>query len=227
MLIHGRQDIQLDVGDSVNLEEDAPMHDWRDSYMLQSEDVARYVEDPALLGKSRATRDVYPCLRNVLRAHDARSVLDVGCNAGYTYDWLQNHMGNTLQYTGIDINEKIVEEARAMHGPEVPFHTYDLFDLKDDPTHRADVVFCSRVLIHLPDLKSAIRALHAACNKALLVTVKIGPLDRLVRYNLIDRETKQPTGEFFYLRTITTQVLDSVGMRYRLHPTGEYTTVEF
>ena len=226
MLAHGKQRYKLDISDSVNID-DAPMTDWRDSYMLQSEDVVRYVDDPQRLLKHRATREIYPCLRNILLAHNAKSILDVGCNAGYTYDWLVDNLDRMVRYTGLDIHDTMVDEAQALHPPEVPFYTYDLYDLKDDMKHRADVVFCSRVLIHLPDFREAIEALYAACNKALVVTIKLGDFDRVVKYKVIDRDTRKATGEFFYLRTISYKTLDSLGMGYRVHSTGEYTTVEF
>lgn len=68
-----------------------------------------------------------------------RSLLEVGAGAGHLCDFLLER-GAGAEYHGIDLSERMVEEARRLH-PEVSFEVRDL--LTDPPSRRYDVVFVS------------------------------------------------------------------------------------
>ena len=84
-------------------------------------------------------------LQNELREGD--SLLDVGCYLGDIADFCED-------YTGVDINVDSVEMAKSFH-PKKNFYVGDVFSLEG----AYDVVFCSRVLIHLPDFEKALKRL--------------------------------------------------------------------
>ena len=72
-----------------------------------------------------------------------RALLDVGCGLGDLLIYLERR-GLPVEYTGVDIVEKMVQAARDQH-PEARFVHADLF--ADDPfgDERFDVVFCSGI----------------------------------------------------------------------------------
>jgi SAM-dependent methyltransferase len=187
---------------------------WRDSYMLQSENVRDYITDPSALDRTSNNR-VYHKLLDTMRECDARCILDVGCNAGYMYDYLLSAYKQDFGYVGVDINARMIDEAIALHNDRCEFVVADLFNLPE--SYLFDVVFCARVLIHLPDFEKAVRALYDATRKALVLTLKIAPTDKCDRYAVDD--------SMYYLRAVSTATLDRIGIDYTVHDTGKYKTV--
>jgi 2-polyprenyl-3-methyl-5-hydroxy-6-metoxy-1,4-benzoquinol methylase len=118
------------------------------------------------------------------------SVLDVGCGQGRLCLELFPKGG---PYTGVDINEEEIEIAKAGL-PEVDFRVMDLYDLKGE----WDVVICSRVLIHLPDFKGAMKVLLDCAKKYVVLIVGIS----------IDRAEDEGGVHF---RTFSGRTLESVG----------------
>lgn len=104
------------------------------------------------------------------------SILDVGCYAGYARDFFRNNDN----YLGIDLFPEHIELAREYH-PDCPdkFKVGDLFELED----KADVVVCSRVLIHIPNFKEAVAKLIAAANRLVVAVIKIEPVGRCERFS--------------------------------------------
>ena len=99
-------------------------------------------------------------LQEVWNEH--QTLLDVGCNIGNIY----RALGKPRNYIGIDICEAYISQARKEH-PEARFEVADLFDLK----YSADIVLCSRVLMHLDNFMDAIQHLKRAGRCVLFVPV--------------------------------------------------------
>jgi 2-polyprenyl-3-methyl-5-hydroxy-6-metoxy-1,4-benzoquinol methylase len=100
-------------------------------------------------------------LQELLKPED--ELLDVGCCQGHLYHYLKHP-----KYTGIDLFPENIAEARNLH-PAGKFEVMDLFDLKGS----WDVVFCSRVLIHVPNFHKAVAILRAAARKHCIITLPI------------------------------------------------------
>lgn len=133
---------------------DAKMLDWRETFMLQSENT-----------RLKKVEDCLQEAKKFLREED--SLLDVGCGRGYTYELLGHK-----KYFGVDLNEDEVGRARSSF-PLAKFEVANLFDL----TEQHDVVLCSRVLIHIAPLEGAIRKLQSLSKRLLLLIMKVGPDD--------------------------------------------------
>ena len=73
-----------------------------------------------------------------------RSILDVGCGVGELLGFLQDK-GVAAEYTGVDILEKMVEEARRRH-PGGRFLCADIFESPCPLEQTYDVVYCSGTL---------------------------------------------------------------------------------
>lgn len=67
---------------------------------------------------------------------DGRPVWDLGCGPGQTAIYLKN-LG--VEISGLDLSERILEEARALH-PEIHFRKGDLLDLEFEDDSVAAVV---------------------------------------------------------------------------------------
>jgi trans-aconitate methyltransferase len=196
--------------------EDMIGDDWRESFMLQSENVSRYIDDPKH-GSRKLLKGPFPILKAQIQKHCARSVLDVGCNLGYTYDWLK-YAGIDIEYTGIDINPDMIAEAEKRHTQPGPvFDVADLFTMGQG--YAADVVFCSRVLIHLPDFQEAVRKLHALAHRSLVLVLLVDGVESCTRYRTTD--------SFYYLRAVTPAMLKATGLKHTVHPHGRYSVVVF
>jgi ubiquinone/menaquinone biosynthesis C-methylase UbiE len=90
------------------------------------------------------------------------TILDAGCGIADLY----RRVGN---YTGIDINPENITEARKTY-PDADLRVGDIFKLAD----LWDVVWCSRVLLHLPNLEKNIDYLKSLARKYVFVLVPIG-----------------------------------------------------
>jgi SAM-dependent methyltransferase len=70
-----------------------------------------------------------------------KTLLDVGCGLGDLWAFLKDR-GIGVDYTGVDILEKMVALARSRH-PEARFQCADVFSEDPFGARRFDVVFCS------------------------------------------------------------------------------------
>jgi len=96
--------------------------------------------------------------------------LDVGCNRGYVYDLIAREL-KQFYYTGIDINPDLIEDAKKFHKQlNCEFEVGDIYD----KLPKADIVLCSRLIIHLDDPKSAVEGLLRAAQRKLVLFVGVG-----------------------------------------------------
>jgi SAM-dependent methyltransferase len=103
------------------------------------------------------------------------SLLDVGCGYGGLYQYAKDH-GIALTYTGLDVVESMVGEARARHG-ECSFLQGDILDLQDE---RFDYVVCNGILTQKLDVPGllmddfaarVIRQMFALCSIGIAFNV--------------------------------------------------------
>jgi len=81
-------------------------------------------------------------------------ILDMGCGMGYLGSVLLPLLPEGSTYTGIDIGEKLLDEAQAIFSnySNVDFILQDLNEY--EPTEKYDLVICQCVLIHIPSPQS-------------------------------------------------------------------------
>ena len=128
-------------------------------------------------------------------------LLDVGCGQGH----LSHHLKHP-KYSGIDLFPENIAEARSRHDGK--FEVGNLFDLKG----QWDVIFCSRVLIHVPNFELAVKTLRSCARKYCLVTLPLG----------IDSCELEKDGPYF--RTFSRATIDATGpIEVREHT--QYSTV--
>ena len=127
-------------------------------------------------------------------------LLDAGCFKGHLYEALHHQ-----RYTGIDLFYDNIKEAR-QNFPGVRFEQKDLFDLKG----KWDVVFCCRVLMHIPRFRDAISILRRCARKKLIVVLPIGDDAMLL---------EDVEGGRVYFRTFSEGMIQDTGGTVRLrHP---------
>lgn len=110
-------------------------------------------------------------VKRLLEKNPNQSVIDIGCFNGYAHNWLAQHCRVTFGYYGIDLNTAAIAYARE-HNTGVHYDVVDLFDLPE--LGRAyDIVFCSRVLIHIENWQEALAALVSVAKIAVVLVVKL------------------------------------------------------
>jgi ubiquinone/menaquinone biosynthesis C-methylase UbiE len=87
-------------------------------------------------------------------------VADIGCGLGYLGWTYWKYFGNNGSYTGVDLSEKLIKEAKDIseewaNGGKAYFQTGDAYklDLKDNSF---DAVMCQTLLMHLENPEKAI-----------------------------------------------------------------------
>jgi 2-polyprenyl-3-methyl-5-hydroxy-6-metoxy-1,4-benzoquinol methylase len=122
-------------------------------------------------------------LLSLLRLGD--SILDVGCGNGI----LRKSLPNDVFYTGVDLYAV---------NDEPWFISGDFMDLKD----QYDVVWCSRVILHLKDYIPAIEKLLALSKRICVIVTTLGD---------IDTYQQKIGGEIVHFRTLPEEVFRSFG----------------
>ncbi len=141
------------------------------------------------------------------------SILDVGCYHGDVYDYV-NDIG--VDYLGIDLFESHIAEAKRKH-KDAKFKVEDLFQLKES----ADIVFCSRVLMHIPDFELAVSKLIYAAKKYAILVLPIGKPEVMVENGGINPEHN------VYFRRFSLEEVEEVlrGCNYEIEKNKPYSTI--
>lgn len=156
---------------------------WRTPLMGQSQD------ESAFNSKNKIEDSIEELKKRLLPTD---SLLDVGCFTGHLY----RHLGHK-NYMGVDIFPENIEKARRL-SPEGEFICADLHDLEG----QWDVVWCCRVLIHIPDFEKAARKLLTLAKRLLILVVAV-EADKL--------EIEEHREGKVYFRKFSAETLLSVG----------------
>lgn len=137
-----------------------------------------------------------PFWRSILDVTQARSVIEVGCNAGWNLSAIAA-IDTTVIAGGIDVNESAVTQARARGlfatvGKAAQLrHTYPL---------GADLVFTSGVLIHIAprELHHVMQSIVASSKRWVLAVEYDAETEEAVEYRgSADRLWKRPFGNLY------------------------------
>lgn len=98
---------------------------------------------------------------------DGATALDIGCGGGDVAFRLSKAVGARGHVTGLDLNDKALDRARAkateMRLENIEFLNHDFLSFAQDG-QTFDVVTCRRVLMYLPDQRAATKALFSLLN---------------------------------------------------------------
>ncbi len=119
-------------------------------------------------------------LLTCLKHYPIKTILDVGCFRG---DYLQVLLDQNQPfiYEGVDIAPSYIQTARDRYATiestpdrQFRFDTGNIFNLKY-PDNHWDLVFCTGVLLHLPELDRPLSELFRVTGKYLLLGIDIHP----------------------------------------------------
>ena len=161
--------------------------------------------NPSHLGKiEKNIKD----LKDVLKGDD--TLLDAGCYWGDLFGYLKHP-----KYHGIDIVQANIDEARRVYLDHrgCTFERKDILELEGS----WDVIFCSRVLMHIPPWEEAIKRMLACAKKYLVLVVPLGG------YNC---SVEMHGGEPVYFQRFSPSQFDGFG-KCTLHKYHRYSTVIF
>ena len=119
----------------------------------------------------------YASIHKVL-PRDVSEVLEVGCGAGYSAQWIRPMLGKDAVYAASDIGTELVELAR-QRMPEIAFTVESVYDLPHEDSSK-DLVICLETLEHLDDPGKALREILRVTRRYALLSVPREPLWRIL-----------------------------------------------
>jgi SAM-dependent methyltransferase len=149
-------------------------------------------------------------------------VLDVGCYAGYLYDYLCLFYPDPI-YTGVDILPSVIEAAKHIHKaePNASFVVGDVYKLMKQFEPRSfDVVCCYRLVIHLPYFKKILHNLLHAADEFVHIALLVQDRDMCQRIEETDLDTGKKA--IYYRRYISEETIkeavDDLPATYKIIP---------
>lgn len=110
---------------------------------------------------------------DLVRRANPRTILDLGCGEGYMIDALLQ-AGIDAEFTGIDLSEGAIADARARLGARARLEVADARTLVDDG-RTFDMVMMLEVLEHIPDPAQMLPILRRLARRHVLLSVPREP----------------------------------------------------
>jgi 2-polyprenyl-3-methyl-5-hydroxy-6-metoxy-1,4-benzoquinol methylase/predicted SAM-dependent methyltransferase len=219
--------------DEYIVQESFDQRPWQVYELTQSQDVSTWIQNPALI---EGLSDNLDYLQTVIRStRRPFRILDVGCYGGYLLDFLHQIAGLTptdFCYKGIDIQAKAIEAASANHAysRNADFQIEDVFQLREiEKENFYDIVWCSRVLIHLPYFERCLENLMHCTRQKALVVLKISDRSSCKKILELDHDTGKEV--VYYFRSFSEQELfkaaSARNLDFVIHSGEPYSTVIF
>lgn len=183
---------------------------WESLELTQGQDVREWIREPEKIeGIQPNLKQLSNRILNINQNWpcDSIKILDVGCYAGYLYDYLvKNH---NINYTGIDINQDVIESAKILHkNTTAKFKVGDIFDPPPELLDNMfDVVCCHRLTIHLPYFEQALFNLINLSKDIVHVILFVGEdcCDKCMETNVETGKTS-----FYYKRYVSAETINSI-----------------
>jgi len=227
--ILGKRNVKLEVVSSIESSDqeiiDNFMHSgegerpWECFELTQGQDVGRWCLDPDLIeGMKSNLLQLSNHIHNISQncPDENIKVLDVGCYAGYLYDYLVKHH-NRIKYTGIDVNGDVIEAAKELHNDKpAKFMVGDVFNPPAELIENMfDFVCCHRLIIHLPYFEQVLFNLINLSRDVVHVILLVGDNDLCEKC----METNLDTGKtaFYFRRAVSIKTIDAI-LDKRLYP---------
>ena len=215
-----------DVDDFMGANE--PGRPWQVFELTQGHNVREWIENPArwpLPNLEDLRRYALSCPRPV-------SILDVGCYGGYLYDYLRAGVFETdedFEYVGIDVDMSSVLAAKEAHG-DASNATFCYGDvLAPDLAYfqAFDIVWCSRVLIHIPHFERAFYNLCDMARAAAVIVLRVR--DEAQCAKILETDAQTGKEAVYYTRSVTPQMVEDAarlaGVDFKIITRGAYDTV--
>ena len=127
----------------------------------------------------------YGVLRHICETiKDGDSIIDVGCFNGHYLNRIRNGTKKKFKYLGTDVTPAFIERAKVVNAKDAnaSFEVGDIFNLKYHD-NAFDLVICSGVLIHLPEIARPISELGRISRRDLIMLVQDAPKTVNAPYN--------------------------------------------
>lgn len=147
-----------------------------------------------------------PFWRSIMEVTRARSVLDVGCNAGWNQRAIRE-VDATIRTVGIDVNDDALHEARAAGLNVVAQKAREAHGVTLGLHEKFDLVCTSGVLIHVgpEELRETMESIIAASKRWVLAVEYDSEKEEEVIYRgHSDRLWKRPFGKMYEERGLST-----------------------
>lgn len=181
-------------------------HDTAQLELTQGQDVRSWCEWPEeIAGIQTNLIDLEKRMPSFLDRNP--KILDVGCYAGYLYDYLCLFYPEPV-YTGVDILPSVIEAASRIHKPDpnASFMAGDIYKLTEQFEPRSfDVVCCYRLVIHLPYFRKILRNLLHSADCFVHIALFMQTRDMCQRIEETDLETGKKA--IYYRRYISAETI--------------------
>jgi len=108
----------------------------------------------------------YSMASDIIKKNKIKTVLEIGCSNGFGYNIMKNMYNCDIDYTGIDIHEPSIEEAKKFY-PSAKFGAMNILDFLQKKDHY-DLIICYETLEHLDEGVQIAQRLKQYCNMLLV-----------------------------------------------------------
>lgn len=212
-------EISRTVGDLSQIEQFIEGYKNEDAWRMkltQAQDVREWVIDPESIDPAiKPNLDRFGAM--IRKRAGRTTVLDMGCYAGYVYDYLRvgcKILNGQLTYMGVDIRPEAIEGAKELHKnhPETSFKVGSVFDIGEPDSH--DIVFSARVLIHLPNFRQAVENMINMAREYAFLAIKVEERGSCRRMRKHDK-TRDEIMDYFY-RTVSFDDLKEIARDFKV-----------
>ena len=135
-------------------------------------------------------------------------IMDVGCASGHYLHSIRK-INSKCKYIGVDATKKYINSAKKIFSSDqnASFFNEDIYNLN----HKADIVFCCNVLLHLPSIKVPLVNLLKATKKKLIIRTLISEKTHLSQYCYSDKFDKNGNPkDFLFQNTYSHKYLSKI-----------------
>ena len=187
---------------------------WNKNHLIEERSYKRATGELPEMESARQLRKIIGAIK------DFETVLDVGCAVGHYLRSIRL-LNPVCHYVGIDATREYIDSAGKLHANDqnARFYHGDIFDLN----HKADIVFCCNLLLHLPELRAPLKNLLKSFKDRLIVRTLMSQRTHLSQY-LYDDEFDvsgnpqnfqfQNTYSFEYIKSIVNDFDSNIKIKF-------------
>ena len=143
-------------------------------------------------------------------------IMDVGCASGHYYHSIKK-LNSKVEYLGIDATREYINFAKKYFkkNKSVNFKNLSIYNLKKTNL-KSDIVYCCNLILHLPEIKEALKNLIRASKKYVIIRTLISSSSTISKRIISHKfnNNNEPIN-FVYQNTWSRNYIKSLTKKYK------------